>query len=50
MVNTIYDLLRGTGGVNGWAIQQNGSLADLGTFGVGGGLPVNNEASSFAVC
>lgn len=44
----IYDLLRGTGGVNGWAIQENGSLVDLGTFGVGGGLPVNNGASGLA--
>lgn len=44
----IYDLLRGTGGVNGWAIQDDGSLADLGTFGVGGGLPVNNGASGLA--
>ena len=44
----IYDLLRGTGGVNAWAIQDNGSLADLGIFGVGGGLPVNNGASGLA--
>ncbi len=41
----IYDLLRGTGGVGGWQIMQDGSLDSIGVFGVGGGLPINNGAS-----
>ncbi|KAK5149298.1 hypothetical protein LTR04_007228 [Oleoguttula sp. CCFEE 6159] len=44
----LYDLLRGTGGVEGWQIEQDGSINSLGVFGVGGGLPINNGASGLA--
>jgi len=46
----IQNRLRGTSGVNGWAIQQMNSLTDLGIFGVGGGPPVDNSALGLAVC
>jgi hypothetical protein len=45
----IHGFLRGTSGVNGWAIQQKNSLTDQSIFGVGGGLPVNNGALGLAV-
>ncbi|KAF2092356.1 putative isomerase YbhE [Rhizodiscina lignyota] len=41
----LYDLLRGTGAVQGWAVENDGSLRNLGVFGRGQGLPVNNGAS-----
>ena len=44
----LYDLLRGTGGVEGWKIERDGSINSVGIFGVGGGLPINNGASGLA--
>ncbi len=44
----LYNLLRGTGGVSAYRVEGNGSLAPLGVFGVGGGLPVGNGASGLA--
>ncbi len=46
--NYLYNLLRGTGGVAAYRIETNGSLTSLGTFGVGGGLPVADGASGLA--
>ncbi|KAH8801734.1 hypothetical protein F5884DRAFT_807696 [Xylogone sp. PMI_703] len=45
----LYNLLRGTGAVTGWKINNNGILTELGVFGEGQGLPVNNGASGLAV-
>ncbi|MBC7925029.1 MAG: beta-propeller fold lactonase family protein [Bryobacteraceae bacterium] len=44
----IYTLLRGTGGVDGYRVEDNGSLTALGVFGVGGGLPLADGASGLA--
>jgi 6-phosphogluconolactonase (cycloisomerase 2 family) len=44
----LYSLLRGTGGIAAFAIDREGELEQLGIFGVGGGLPVNNGASGLA--
>ncbi len=44
----LYNLLRGTGGVAAFRVDGNGSLAALGVFGVGVGLPINNGASGLA--
>jgi 6-phosphogluconolactonase (cycloisomerase 2 family) len=44
----LYNLLRGTGGVAAFRVNADGSLAGLGIFGVGQGLPVANGASGLA--
>lgn len=44
----LYNLLRGTGGVSAFVVKENGSLGEIGVFGVGGGLPVANGASGLA--
>ncbi|CAM1500400.1 Fc.00g095620.m01.CDS01 [Cosmosporella sp. VM-42] len=45
----LYNLLRGTGAVAGWKIQEDGSLQDIGgVFGEGQGLPANDGASGLA--
>lgn len=44
----LYNLLRGTGGVSAFRVNPDGSLARLGIFGVGQGLPVANGASGLA--
>ena len=44
----LYNLLRGYGSVSGHAIEHNGSLANIGEFGRGQGLPANNGASGLA--
>ncbi len=44
----LYNLLRGTGGVVAFRIRPDGSLARLGLFGVGQGLPVADGASGLA--
>ncbi|MBA3544651.1 MAG: hypothetical protein H0T83_09475 [Chthoniobacterales bacterium] len=44
----LYNLLRGTGGVAGFRVEQNGSLTPLGVFGVGQALPIADGASGLA--
>ncbi len=44
----LYNLLRGTGGIAAFRVEANGSLTQLGLFGVGGGLPVADGASGLA--
>lgn len=44
----LYDLLRGTGGVAAFEVQADGTLKNLGVFGVGGALPIANGASGLA--
>ena len=44
----LYNLLRGTGGISAFRVEENGSLTSLGLFGFGGGLPVANGASGLA--
>jgi 6-phosphogluconolactonase (cycloisomerase 2 family) len=45
---SLYNLLRGTGGVSAFRVMADGSLDRLGIFGVGKGLPVANGASGLA--
>lgn len=44
----LYDLLRGTGGVAAFRVEPDGTLKNLGVFGVGGALPIANGASGLA--
>lgn len=41
----LYNLLRGTGGIAAFRVETNGTLTNLGVFGVNAGLPVANGAS-----
>ncbi|MBA3273706.1 MAG: beta-propeller fold lactonase family protein [Chthoniobacterales bacterium] len=44
----LYNLLRGTGGVAAFEVQQDGTLKSLGVFGVGQALPIADGASGLA--
>lgn len=44
----LYNLLRGTGGVAAFELRRDGTLKNLGVFGVGGALPIANGASGLA--
>lgn len=44
----LYNLLRGTGGVAGFRVEQDGTLRNLGVFGVGQALPIADGASGLA--
>lgn len=44
----LYNLLRGNGAVAGWKIEGDGTLASLGIFGEGQGIPMSNGASGLA--
>jgi 6-phosphogluconolactonase (cycloisomerase 2 family) len=44
----LYNLLRGFGAIAALAIESDGSLSSVGTFGQGQGLPPNNGASGLA--
>lgn len=44
----LYNLLRGSGGVAAYRVEEGGSLTFLGIFGVGGTLPIADGASGLA--
>lgn len=45
----LFNLLRGTGAIAAWNIENDGSLTTIGIFGEGEGLPAMNGASGMAV-
>jgi 6-phosphogluconolactonase (cycloisomerase 2 family) len=44
----LYNLLRGTGGVAGYRVEADGSLAELGIFGVGRDFKPSDGPSGIA--
>lgn len=44
----LYNLLRGTGALHAWTINEDGSLGSIGQYGEGTGLPAANGASGLA--
>ncbi|MEO6802687.1 MAG: beta-propeller fold lactonase family protein [Granulicella sp.] len=44
----LYNLLRGTGAVSAFVVNDDGNLAALGVYGAGGGIPVADGASGLA--